>query len=274
MNFSRNVSLLKTIDATLDDKIYLGVTESKAILSTIDNSLTTIDSVLDNIYSDTTSANSHLSNIATSSSNADTSLNAIELSASNIDTSLNNVESDIDAVNSKLIDIGVTLAANDRFSVDQEYQQLKDPNNSNARQLDSGDYATTSGKLVYENNNGADILVKKVVCSFQSSETTWDKLFTSTASATNSNLKLGIGDDNTGIDSTKVKFSNNREIQPFMSMVFADPAGGDEMYYSYQIDDLNIKVADGEFFIAELKGTYNASGDDSFSAGIFYEKSV
>lgn len=272
MNFSRNASLLKTIDATLDDKIYLGVTESKALLSSIDSNLVTIDGVLDNIYTNSGTTNTHLSSIATSSSNADTSLNNIETSASNIDTSLNNMEADMDAVNNKLVDIGVTLAANDRFSLDHKFQILKDSGSN--RQLAAADYSSTSGKLYWQNGQGADVIVNKIALTFQSSETTWDKIFTSTSSSGSSNLKFGIGNDNTGIDTTKLHFGSNHELQPFMTMVFNDPAGGESMYYSYVIDGLNIKVADNEYFLCELGGNYSASGDGDFSSGIFYEKSV
>ena len=272
MNFSRNVSLLKTIDATLDDKIFLGITESKSLLDSIDTNLLAIDSVLDNIYSNSGTSNTHLSNIATSTSNADTSLNAIELSASNIDTSLNNMESDMDAVNSKLIDIGVTLAKNDKFSLDQQFEVLKTSGNN--RQLDSADYSSTSGKLYWENDEGAPVIVRKISWTFHSSETTWNKIFTSTSSNSSSNLQYGVGDDNSGIDTQKLYFGNNTEIQPYMSMVFSDPAAGDDMYYSYVIDGLNIKVASGEFFLCELSGDYSAAGDESFASSIVYEKSV
>ena len=272
MNFSRNVSLLKTIDATLDDKIYLGVTESKDLLSSIDSNLVTIDGVLDNIYSNSSSSNTHLSNIATSSSNADTSLNNIESSASNIDTSLNNVESELDVVNAKLVDIGVTLSSADQFSLTQKYQVLKDSGNNS--QLAAGDYSSTTGKLYWQNSQGKTIIVKKLSCTFKSSETTWDKIFTSTASDGDSYLKIGTGDDGTNVDTSQGYFNSNFELQPYMTMVFADPAGGDDMYYSYVIDDLNIKVPDNEYFICELSGTFNASGDDGFGAGIVYEKSV
>lgn len=272
MNFSRNASLLKTIDATLDDKLYLGITESKSILSTIDSSLITIDGVLDNIYTNSGTSNTHLSNIATSSSNADTSLNAIELSASNIDTSLNNMESDMDSVNSKLVDIGITLSKNDRFSLDQKFQILKDSGNN--RQLASGDYSSTSGKLSWQNQQGAKVIVKRIALTFESSETTWDKIFTSTSSTGTSNLKYGTGDDGTAVDDSKLFFGTNLELQPFMSMVFNDPAGGENMFYSYVIDKLNIPVADDEYFVCELSGDYSASGDVQFSSGIFYEKSA
>lgn len=271
MNFSRNISLLKTIDATLDDKIYLGVTESKSVLSSIDANLVVIDSVLDNLYTNSGTANTHLSNIATSTSNADTSLNNIETSASNIDTSLNNMEADIDAVNDKLVDIGITLAANDRLSVDERYAQLQD---GGSGKLDAADYSSTTGKLSWENNLGEDILVKKISLTFHSSETTWDKIFTSTATGANSYLEYGIGNDATGIDTSKLKFGNNRDIQPFMTMVFSDPGAADDMYYSYVLDGLNIKVKDTKFFVCELKGNYSASGDESFASSIFYEQSA
>ena len=272
MNFSRNVSLLKAIDATLDDKIYLGVTQSKLVLDSIDANLLQIDAALENVDTNTASANTHLSNIATSSSNADTSLNAIELSASNIDTSLNNMEADMDAVNSKLVDIGVTLAKNDNFSLDQQLQVLKTSGNS--RQLDAADYSSTSGKLYWENDLGADVIIRKISCTFHSSETTWNKIFTSTSSNSTSNLQYGVGDDNSGIDTVKLYFGHNTEIQPYMSMVFSDPGAADDMYYSYVIDGLNIKVADAEFFICELSGDYSAAGDESFGSSIVYEKAL
>ena len=263
MNFSRNVSLLKTIDATLDDKIYLGVTESKALLSSIDSNLVTIDSVLDNLYTNSGTANTHLSTIETKATAMDTSLNNIESSASNIDTSLNNMESDIDSVNSKLVDIGVTLAANDKFNVDARYAQLQ---NGGSGKLDAADYSSTTGKLSWENNLSEDVLIKKISLTFHSSETTWDKIFTSTASGANSYVEYGIGNDATGIDTSKLKFSNNRDIQPYMTMVFSDPGAADDMYYSYVVDGLNIKLQNGEFFVCELKGNYSASGDESFAS--------
>ena len=251
MNFARNVNLLKTIDSTLDDKVYLGVTESK-------NILVDIDGVLDSIKLDTNSSNSYLS--------------TIDSSASNIDTSLNNVESELDVVNAKLVDIGITLSSADQFSLTQKYQVLKDSGNNS--QLAAGDYSSTTGKLYWQNSQGKPIIVKKVSCTFKSSETTWDKLFTSTASEGDSFLKIGTGDDGTNIDTSQGYFNSNFELQPYMSMVFSDPSGGDDMYYSYVIDDLNIKVDDNDYFICELSGTFNASGDDGFGAGIIYEKSV
>ena len=251
MNFSRNISILKTIDATLDDKIYLGVTESKAQLDSIDENLVQIDSVLDAIKLDTDANTTHLSNIASSNSN---------------------VESELDDVNSTLADIGVTLAKNDKFSLDHKYQALKDSGNS--RTIDSGDYSSTSAKIYWQNDEGDKVLVNKIAFTFQSSETTWDKLFTSTSSGSSSFLKIGVGDDGTAIDTSKGFFANNYELQPFMSMVFGDPAGGDNMYYSYVIDGLNIVLEDNEYFICELSGDYSATGDVSFSAGIFYEKSA
>ena len=272
MNFSRNVSLLKAIDVTLDDKVYVGVTESKGILESIDESLVQIDTVLDSIKLDTGSSTTHLSNIATSTSNADTSLNAIESSATSMDTSLNNMESELDAVHNKLVDIGVTLSSADQFSLTQKYQVLKDSGSNSL--LAAGDYSSTTGKLYWQNTQGKAIIVKKVSCTFKSSETTWDKIFTSTASEGDSFLKIGTGDDGTNIDASQGYFNSNFELQPYMSMVFSDPAGGDDMYYSYVIDDLNIKVADNDYFICELSGTFNASGDDGFGAGILYEKSV
>ena len=258
MNFSRNVNLLKTIDDTLDDKIYVGVTESKSVLQDIDSNLVTIDGVLDSIKVDTNSANSHLSNIATS--------------VSNTDTSLNNMETDIDELNDKLADIGVTLSSTHQFAVTQKYQVLKDSGNNS--QLSAADYSSTTGKLYWQNSQGKAVIVKKLSCTFKSSKTTWDKLFTSTASDGDSFLKIGIGDDGTNIDTSQGYFNSNFELQPYMSMVFSDPAGGDDMYYSYVIDDLNIKLNNNDYFICELSGDYSATGDGGFGAGIVYEKSV
>ena len=249
MNFSRNISILKTIDATLDDKIYLGVTESKAQLDSIDENLVQIDSVLDSIKLDTNANTTHLSNIATSNSN---------------------VESELDDVNSTLADIGVTLSKNDQFSLTQQYDVLK--TSGNARLLPSGDYSSTPALLDWRNTSGDVVLINKIAFTFESSETNWDEFLTSTSGSGSSYLKFGVGDDNTAIDTTLFYFGTNHEIQPFMSMVFGDPAGGDKMYYSYVIDKLNIKLEDNEYFIGELSGNYSASGDGSFSVGVYYKK--
>jgi hypothetical protein len=42
MNLSENNSLLKQINTCLNDEIYLGITESRALLSTSDTSLSNI----------------------------------------------------------------------------------------------------------------------------------------------------------------------------------------------------------------------------------------
>lgn len=253
MNFSRNVNLLKTIDDTLDDKIYVGVTESKGVLEAIDNNLVIIDGVLD-------ASNVHLSNINTAVSGQASSLSAIETSNQNIDSSL-------DAVENKLIDLGVTLSRNNKFNVTQTHQPLKD--SSDDRLISLADFSSTPARLYYENDAGKPIVITKISLSVSSSETTWDKLFTSSTAGF---LKFGIGDDNTGIDTTKLNFANNHDIQPYMSMVFADPAGGDEMYYSYVIDGLNIRVSDGKYFVCELTGDYSAAGDGSFAASVVFDK--
>ena len=49
MNLSQNISLLKQIETTLNDDIYIGITQSQSVLDNIDTVLTTIDNVLDNI---------------------------------------------------------------------------------------------------------------------------------------------------------------------------------------------------------------------------------
>ena len=254
MNFSRNVSLLKTIDSTLDDKIYIGVTESKDVLDSINDNLVTIDSVLD-------ASNVHLSNIQSDVSGQASSLSAIEASNDNIDASL-------DAVENKLIDLGITISRNNKFNVTQGSYYLQDSGSN--RLLDLGDFSSTSALMYKENSNGGKpIIITKISCTFSSSETTWDKIFTSSG---NGSLKFGINDDGTAVGNVKLNFANNHDLLPYMSMVFADPAGTDEMFYSYVIDGLNIKLDDGKYFVCELAGDYSAAGDGSFAASVVYDK--
>ena len=267
MNFSRNVNLLKTIDDTLDDKIYVGVTESKVVLDAIDNNLVLIDGVLDSIKVDTNAANTYLANIETSVSNNDSSLNAIEASSANIDASLNAVESDVNELNAKVADLGVTISRGNKFNLTQKFQPLRESGAN--RLLSAGDFSTTPGRMYWENNTGKSVAITKISCTYSSSETTWDEFFTS---STDGQLLFGIADDANAITTQRLSFKSNHEIQPYMSMVFADPAGGDEMYYSYVIDGLNIKLDDGKYFMSELSGTYNAAGDGSFCSSIFYDQ--
>lgn len=293
MNFSRNVNLLKTIDDTLDDKIYVGVTESKGVLEAIDGNLEIIDGVLDSIKIDTNAANSHLSNIHTSVSNQTSSLDAIEASSENVDlklvdigitlaandanlssivtstanadTSLNAVEADINLINNKLVDIGVTLAKSNAYNMTQKYKPLL--YNGTDRLLTLADYSSSPAWMYFQNDEGANVIVKKISFTFHSSETNWDDIFTST---TDGNLWFGQGNTNSAIGQGSLFFDNNTECQPFMSMVFSDPAGGDGMYYSYVVDGLNFKLNDGKYFNCRLTGNFSAAGDQDFSAAITY----
>ena len=295
MNFSRNVSLLKAIDVTLDDKVYVGVTESKGLLESIDENLVQIDSVLDSIKVDTNASNTHLSDISTYTENADvhlgnvesevgnvnsklvdigitiaandSNLSSIATNTANTDSSLNAMESDIDEMNLKLVDLGVTISRGNKFNLTQKHQSLQDSGSN--RLIAADDFSSTPARLYFENNDGKPVVITKISCTFSSSETTWDKIFTSSV---NGSLSYGIGNDNTGIDNTKLSFESNHEIQPYMSMVFSDPAGGDNMYYSYVIDGLNIKLDDGKFFLCELSGNYSATGDGSFCSSVVFDK--
>ena len=51
MNLSQNISLLKQIDTKLNDNVYLGITESQAILSTMDTSIDNIEIDINNMNS-------------------------------------------------------------------------------------------------------------------------------------------------------------------------------------------------------------------------------
>lgn len=86
MNLCQQTSWLKQIDSKLNDKIYLGITENKTILGTIDTTLSTIDTTLTSIQSMTLSNSLTFGNQYAELLTIDTSLTGIALNVESIKT--------------------------------------------------------------------------------------------------------------------------------------------------------------------------------------------
>jgi hypothetical protein len=128
----------------------------------------------------------------------------------------------------------------------------------------------------WQNNTGDDIIINDISFGLLTGENTWtrNRIFTSTASSGSSWIQWGIGNDNTGIDSVHIKFNNNGEITPYLSRVFNHLDGSGKVYYGWKLSDLNIKVANTEYFYCQLSGTFSGATDSDFWSGVFYKKKV
>jgi hypothetical protein len=247
----------------------------KTNTSNIDAIATNIEGFVDTVATNTTNINTYTTANNTQLQLIRGGIDDIIVDTGQINTSLNNIETDIDNINTNISTINTNISKNDKYNNETSLARLQWGGSVNY--LVAGDYSSTTAKAYWQNTNGATILVKQITLCFISSETAWvpSRIFTSTSATSTSWLKYGNSSDGSTISTTRLNFSSNGFLLPYLSTVWNDPSlGSGVVYYGYQINDLNIPVINNDYFECEFSGNISGSGDVSLWTSIIYEKNT
>jgi hypothetical protein len=204
----------------------------------------------------------------------DTSLNNIETKINTIDSNIETTKSYVAGIQGKVNTINTVSTTNDKYNTETSLARLQWGGSVNY--LVAGDYSSTTAKAYWQNTTEQTILVKQLTLCFISSETAWvpSRIFTSTSATSTSWLKYGNSDDGSTISTTRLNFSSNGFLLPYLTTVWNDPSGSGDVWYGYQINDLNIPLLNDEYFECEFSGNISGSGDVSLWTSIIYEQNT
>ena len=274
---SKTVELLKNIDSYLDENIYVGITESQTLLTSIDNHLDSIETDIGNIEyqltsNDSSSVKKEIQTIETNTGKTFTELNefiqpditSIKETVADIGTTTAIMNNNIASIESDVADIGTTLATWNERNKTFIYDRLMwDDIGGTDQYLPPDVYSSTAAVGNYQNNSGKTLYVSKYVFSYiyNSDDITPSNQF---HSGYNSGTLLGEH-DGSAWTSNYIDIHRNREMYEKYSRLALDGSSTYLHLWNFEFDP-PISIQNGNYFAHKVQcntsnySTYSTTG--------------